>query len=163
MTMAEAPELDPRKLDTKQLVQFVSELLRELDKRLSNAINYLDSSEYSNCWIQVTWVYNKLKRKYYYPYLKCRDGRSIYLRNKSWLEHEITHKKAVKELVREARDLHAWLIPSLLAKLGTANEIVEFAKTLREEVEELKKIEREERRLSKTEKKKLKKIHALLG
>ncbi len=70
---------------TRRLEQAYGELLRsygELVELLgeSGLLELVELyEEYSGCSVEETWVLNKVKKKYYYYYLKCADGRSIYL------------------------------------------------------------------------------------
>jgi len=87
---ASAALLDPLGLfDARELVR-IEERLSDVEsslKRLEEALSVVEPlvrfyEEYGDCYLERTWVKNKVGDKYYYYYLKCRDKggvRSIYL------------------------------------------------------------------------------------
>jgi len=87
---ASAALLDPLGLfDAGELVR-IEERLSDVEaslKRLEEALSVVEPlvrfyEEYGDCYLERTWVKNKVGDKYYYYYLKCRDKggvRSIYL------------------------------------------------------------------------------------
>lgn len=116
-------------LSDEELVKLAVHVLRELDKRVSGALRYLDM--YKNCSIEVTWVKNKIGRKYYYPYLKCRDGSSIYLGNKPRIRAEIMRIKSIRSELQAARRIHQ-LISELRIWVDHLNHILPLIKTIQE-------------------------------
>ena len=90
-----------------------------------------------NCSEEYTYVYNKLRKRYYYYYLKCKEGprRSIYvgkapegynqLRKAAALAHELRAKleaveAALRELEEALRQLeeNSALVELALSRLG---------------------------------------------
>jgi len=116
-------------LSDEELVELAVHVLGELDRRVSRALRYLDM--YKSCSVEVTWVKNKIGRKYYYPYLKCRDGSSIYLGNKPRIRAEIMRIKSIRSELQAARRIHQ-LIAELRIWIDHLNHILPLIKTIQE-------------------------------
>jgi len=87
-------ELEKTYRELVQKQRELIDLLRAL--KLLELINFYE--KYSSCSVEETWVLNKIKKKYYYYYVKCKDGRSIYLGKSP--EYFNVLKKAAQSAVR---------------------------------------------------------------
>jgi len=148
--MAKAIELlDPRRMTDEELLHAADILLKEINNRLSRAAKYFSLLErYRGCSIEITWVKNKVGAKYWYPYLKCRDGSSIYLGNKPGLKHLVERTKSLSWLRRRYLEATRTIREAIHA-IRDAKIILEAEKELREaeqEAQELDKATRKARR-----------------
>jgi len=93
--------------DLKELIVKARMLI---DRALEIASNY---EGVIGMWIEVKWVLNKVKKKYWYPYLRIRyrNGHtaSIYLGNKGGASLEIVKYKRSKELIKLALQAEKYL------------------------------------------------------
>ncbi len=107
----------------------LSDLIGVADSILADIEGY--SKVYDGYWLQKTWVHNKLKKKYFYYYLKSRmrKPRSIYL---GTIPPDYHLLKDLKQYVARLR-----YIQQLLAELLANLDHLEFATKT---VERLKKI-----------------------
>ena len=125
-------EISFQDLSDEGLVKLAVHVLRELRKRVGRAFEVLDM--YTGCSVEVTWVKNKIGRKYYYPYLKCKDGTSIYLGNKPGLRAKIQKIKSIKSELRTTLRILR-LVNELMVWIGHLNYILPLTKTIEEQVE----------------------------
>ena len=132
--MAKAIQLDLRNMKLRDLIRLTSYALRELERRLVSETQIFDKyAAYKDCSIVETWVKNKQGKRYWYPYLKCRDRRpkSIYLGNKVVIERMVDQYKSMKGLVKQ-RDILAKELRKTLGFLSDIEMIIEAAEQMRE-------------------------------
>ncbi|MCD6113930.1 MAG: hypothetical protein J7J78_01355 [Thermoprotei archaeon] len=111
--------------------KILQELMDVVDDVLVKIERY--SKTYDGYWLEKTWVHNKLKKKYFYYYLKSRTRkpRSIYL---GTIPQDYYLLKDLKQYVARLRYIQQ-LIMGLLANL----DHLEFAKQLVENLEKTQK------------------------
>ncbi len=147
--MAKAVQINLKEMKLGDLIRLTSMAIRELERRLEQETSIFDRyAVYKGCSIETTWVRNKVGRKYYYPYLKCRRA-SIYLGNKPALMRMINMYKSLKDIYRHKRKLIG-IIDTMLGHLGDVEIIIEAAREMREAEKEARKdqalLERRKRR-----------------
>jgi len=110
-------------------------ILRELIETVDNVLVEIEgySKTYEGYWLEKTWVHNKLKKKYFYYYLKSRTRkpRSIYL---GTIPQDYYLLKDLKQYIARLRYIQQ-LIMGLLANL----DHLEFTKQLLENLEKTQK------------------------
>ena len=128
-------EINVQDLRDEELVKLANMVLKELDHRLSHGLQYLGM--YRNCSITLTWVKNKVGRKYWYYYFKCRSGkpRSVYLGNKSELMRYIQRVKSIQHELRIALRISK-LINELSVWMSHIPTILVLTKKIEEQVKE---------------------------
>ena len=119
-------EIAENALDPAVVRKALELLLQHVDKVLADIESL--SKSFDGYWLEMTWVYNKVKAKYYYYYLKSRTRkpRSIYL-GKSPEKYSIL--KNLRQYAKKLRHLQG-LILELLANL----QHLEFSATLAEKL-----------------------------
>lgn len=134
--------------------------LREIASQLEELAEALKPHE--NCYPVYKWVYNKIKKKYWYWYLHCYDSNgmhSIYLGSSSGgitLDHAAN--KSLNQIAKRVRKAVS-LLRAAIATLELASQDLEMLRGLLDIASERrKKLEEELQKADKTDTKKREKI-----
>jgi len=127
--MASLQIAETKEAKLREARKVLRELMETVDNVLADIEGY--SKTYDGYWLEKTWVHNKLKKKYFYYYLKSKTKKpkSIYL---GTIPPDYYLLKDLKQYVAKLRYIQQLLV-ELLANL----DHLEFATKT---VERLKKI-----------------------